>query len=134
MNTKSKISLSLGLLLAPIALLANSQDREESAYVEAYHNRTDIPVPVSVVSPEVESRFIGQEVVLRFVVDTTGKPTLITSASPAADHELVASVLAAVEQWHFAPALADGRPVARKVELPVKIVDPLGYRSRFAAN
>jgi len=131
MNTKSKIALSLGLLLAPFALHANIQ---ESSYVESYHNRTDIPVPVSVVSPDVDSRFIGQQVVLEFVVDTAGKPTSITSLTPAADHELVASVLAAVEQWHFAPALVDGRPVARKVELPVKIVDEVGYHSRFAAN
>jgi TonB family protein len=131
MNTKSKIALSLGLLLVPLALSAKSP---ESAYVESYHGRSDIPVPISVVSPEVESRYAGQEVVLEFVVDTTGKPTLITSGSPAADRELVASVLAAVEQWRFAPALADGKPVARKVALPVKIVDGYGTLTRFAVN
>ena len=129
MNTKSKIALSLGLLLAPLALLAKSP---ETAYVESYHGRTDIPVPVSVVMPEVASRFAGQQVVLEFVADTTGKPTLITSGSPDADGELMASVLAAVEQWHFAPALADGKPVARKVALPVKIVDELDDATRFA--
>ena len=131
MNTKSKIALSLGLLLAPLALLAKSP---EKAYVESYHGRTDIPVPVSVVSPEVESRFAGQQVVLEFVVDTTGKPTLLASGTPGADHELVAAVLAAVEQWQFAPALADGKPVARKVALPVKIVDPFGTASHFAVR
>jgi len=131
MNTKSKIALSLGLLLAPLALLAKSP---EKAYVESYHGRSDIPVPVSVVMPEVESRFAGQQVVLEFVVDTTGKPTLIASTTPGADSELLASVLAAVEQWHFAPALADGKPVARKVALPVIIVDDLGDVTRFAAK
>jgi TonB family protein len=131
MNTKSKIALSLGLLLAPLALLAKSP---EKAYVESYHGRSDIPVPVSVVMPEVESRFVGQQVVLEFVVDTTGKPTLIASATPGADSELLASVLAAVEQWHFAPALEDGKPVARKVALPVMIVDDLGTTTRFAAK
>ncbi|MDB6167022.1 MAG: hypothetical protein JWQ83_2162, partial [Lacunisphaera sp.] len=34
MNTKSKLVLSLGLLVAPLALLAKSS---ESAYVESYH-------------------------------------------------------------------------------------------------
>ena len=131
MNTKSKIALSLGLLLAPLALMAKSL---ETAYVESYHGRTDIPVPISVVMPEVDSRFTGQQVVLEFVVDTTGKPTLITSGTPAADHELVASLQAAVEQWHFAPALADGLPVARKVELPLKIVDRFAGPTRFASN
>ena len=131
MNTKSKIALSLGLLLAPLALMAKSP---ETTYVESYHGRTDIPVPISVVSPEVSSRFVGQQVVLEFVVDTAGKPTLLASETPAADTELVAAVLSAVEQWQFAPALADGKPVARKVVLPVKIVDELGSSSRFALN
>jgi TonB family protein len=131
MNTKSKIALSLGLLLAPFALMAKSP---ETAYVESYHGRTDIPVPISVVTPEVESRFTGQQVVLEFVVDTTGKPTLLASGTPGADRELVAAVLAAVEQWQFAPALADGKPVARKVSLPVRIVDQFGSATRFAAR
>ena len=131
MNTKSKIALSLGLLLAPLALMAKSL---ESAYVESYHGRTDIPVPISVVMPEVDSRFAGQQVVLEFVVDTTGKPTLITSASPSADSELVASLQAAVERWHFAPALADGLPVARKVDLPVKIVDKFDSAARYVVR
>ena len=131
MNTKSKITLSLGLLLAPFALMAKSP---EAAYVESYHGRTDIPVPVSVVMPEVASRFAGHEVKVEFVVDTAGKPTLLASDTPAADSELVAAVLSAVEQWQFAPALAGGKPVARKVVLPVRIVDDLGTVSRFAAN
>ncbi len=129
MNTKSKIVLSLGLLLAPLALLAKSQ---ETAYVESYHGRSDIPVPISVVTPEVDSRFAGQQVVLEFVVDTTGKPAQIASTTPGADAELVTAVLAAVEKWQFAPALADGKPVARKVALPVKIVDPFAEVSRYA--
>jgi TonB family protein len=131
MNTKSKITLSLGLLLAPFALMAKTP---EAAYVESYHGRTDIPVPVSVVMPEVSSRFAGHEVKVEFVVDTAGKPTLIASDTPSADSELVAAVLNAVEQWQFAPALAEGKPVARKVVLPVRIVEDLGTLSRFAAN
>jgi TonB family protein len=131
MNTKSKIALSLGLLAAPLALLAKSP---ESAYVESYHGRTDIPVPVSVVSPEVDSRYAGQQVTLEFVVDTAGKPTLIASNSPKADAELVAAVTAAVSQWQFAPALVNGLPVARKVALPVNIVDRFGSGTRFAVN
>jgi TonB family protein len=131
MNTKSKIVLSLGLLLAPLALVAKSP---ESAYVESYHGRSDIPVPVSVVTPEVDARFAGQQVVIEFVVDATGTPTQITSTTPAANPELVKSVLVAVEQWHFAPALVDGKPVTRKVVLPVKVVDSLDSVSRFALN
>lgn len=120
MNTKSKLALSLGLLAVPLALLAKSP---EKAYVESYLGRSGTPVPLSVVTPEVESRFAGTQVMLEFVVDPTGKPTLITSASPGVDTELVAAVAAAVAQWKFAPALVEGKPVARKVALPVNIVD-----------
>jgi hypothetical protein len=40
----------------------------------------------------------------------------------------------AVSQWRFAPALVDGKPVARKVALPVNIVADPSTSSRFAAN
>lgn len=122
MNTKSKLklALSLGLLAMPFALLAKTP---EKAYVESYLGRSGIPVPVSVVTPEVESRFAGTQVTLEFVVDATGKPTLITSASSSVDAGLLAAVSAAVAQWRFAPALVEGKPVARKVVLPVNIVE-----------
>ena len=122
MNTKSKLALSLGLLVLPLALVAKSP---EKAYVESYRGRTDIPVPISVVTPEVGSRFAGQQVTLEFVVDATGKPTLFAPAAPGVNAELVAAITAAVAQWKFSPALVDGLPVARKVVLPVNIVDNL---------
>ncbi|HVZ66469.1 MAG TPA: energy transducer TonB [Lacunisphaera sp.] len=131
MNTKSKLTLSLGLLLAPLALLAKSP---ESAYVESYHGRTGIPVPISVVSPEVDARFAGRKVALEFVVDPTGQPTHFAPAAPGADAELVAALTSAVAQWRFAPAMADGKPVARKVVLPMKIVGPFDNGMGFAMN
>jgi hypothetical protein len=129
MNTKSKLVLSLGLLVAPIALVAKTP---ETAYVESYHNRTDIPVPISVVSPDIDPKYSGEKVVLEFVVDTAGKPVQIASASAGSDAELVATVSAAISHWQFAPALVNGRPVARKVMLPVDIVGPAGNGSLFA--
>jgi TonB family protein len=131
MKTKSKLALSLGLLAAPLALMAWTP---EKAYVESYRNRTVTPVPTSVVSPEVSPKFAGKTVVLEFVVDPTGKPTSITSVTPGADAELVASVTDAVSQWKFTPAHVDGVPVARKVALPVNIVANGDGASRYAAN
>ena len=131
MNTKSKIVLSLGWLAVPFALWAKSP---ESAYVESYRGRTGIPVPLSVVMPELEAKYTGQSVVFEFVVDATGQPVLITPASPGADAELVASVTAAITQWLFAPAVVDGRPVARKVALPVNIVGQFDPVPRFAVK
>ena len=131
MNTKSKLVLSLGLLAAPLALMAWSP---EKAYVESYRNRTGTPVPTSVIMPEVSARFAGAQVVLEFVVDPAGKPTSITSVTPGADAELVAQVTSAVSQWKFSPALVDGKPVARKVALPVNIVANPGTVTRFASK
>ena len=130
MNIKSKLTLSLGLLAAPLALMAMSP---EKAYVESYRGRSDTPVPTSVIMPEVSAKFAGTKVVLEFVVDTTGKPTSITSVTPGADSELVSSVAEAVSQWKFAPAVVDGKPVARKVALPVTIA-LVENGSRFALN
>ena len=131
MNTKSKLTLSLGLLAAPLALMAWSP---EKSYVESYRLRGDTLAPTSVVSPEVSAKFVGKQVVLEFVVDATGKPTSITSVTPGASAELVATVTDAVSQWKFSPALVDGKPVARKVSLPVNIVANSDNGSRFAAN
>jgi len=131
MNTKSKILLSVGLLAAPLALLAKSP---ESAYVESYHGRAGIPVPISVIMPEVSARYAGEQVMLEFVVDATGKPTLLTSVTPGVNAELVTSLVSAVAQWQFAPALVEGKAVARKVALPVMISDENGLTTRFALN
>lgn len=130
MKMKSKLALSLGLLAAPLALMAWSP---EKAYVESYRSRADTPVPISVIMPDVSAKFAGLQVVLEFVVDSAGKPTLITSVTPGADAELVAAVTAAVSNWKFAPALVDGKPVARKVALPVNIVS-LDSGARFASK
>ncbi len=129
MNTKSKLALGLSLVLAPFALAAKTP---ESAYVESYHGRTDIPIPVSVVTPDVSPEFAGQQVMIEFVVDTTGKPTLLASTTPHADNELVAAVEDAIKKWRFTPATENGIPVARKVALPVNIVDKPDAGSRFA--
>ncbi len=132
MNTKSKLALSLGLLVAPLALVA--ADPTERAYVESYRNRADGPVPTTVIAPDVSARFAGRQVVLEFVVDATGKPTDIKSVTPGAHAELVSSVAAAVAQWKFSPALVDGKPVPRKVALPVNIVVNYDTATRYAFN
>ena len=129
MNTKTKLALSLGWIAAPLAMMAKTP---EKAYVESYHGRTGIPVPVTVVTPDVDARYAGTRVVLEFVVDATGKPTAIAPASKDADPELVAAITAAVAQWQFAPAVVNGKPVARKVELPVNVVDSFDSATRYA--
>ena len=92
------------------------------AYIESYQGRTDIPVPVKVVTPRVNTSQAGQTVEVEFLVDTAGAPHNIHVLS-ATDDALGMSVRNAVKYWKFAPARPNGEPVAMKVMLPVVIVD-----------
>ncbi|MGC4070934.1 MAG: energy transducer TonB [Nibricoccus sp.] len=119
MNKVSKLAVIVGLtaFLGTSGLFASATEFER-AYVKSFEGRTDIPVPVAVVSPQSVSGLTGQ-VNVEFVVSETGKPTRITVKS-STDEALVDSVLAAVVQWKFAPAKVNGVPVARTVVVPVR--------------
>jgi hypothetical protein len=56
------------------------------------------------------------------------------SPIPGDSRANVPAVTAAVKQWRFKPAIADGKPVATKVSLPVKIVDDRPPLGRLATN
>jgi protein TonB len=115
-----KITLALAVLATP--LVASAAKSPEKSYVESYQGRTDIPVPVSVVMPDVPSRYAGQIVEVLFVVTETGKLQQLSFRQPV-DPELANAVVDAVMQWRFAPAKVDGVPVARRVLLPLTIID-----------
>ena len=100
-NNKLALLLSLGALL-PFAASAKTL---EQSYIESCKKGTDIPVPVSVVSPHVDGYDIGQTVQVEFVVDTTGNTTGVSIKS-ASDRAFI---------------------------LPVRVVDAADS-SRFAAN
>jgi protein TonB len=119
MNTKNKLALllSLGALL-PFAASAKTL---EQSYLETCKKGTDIPVPISVVSPHVDGYDIGQSVQVEFVVDTTGHTSAV-SVKSASDRVLADAVVDAVKQWTFTPAQRNGAPVATKVVLPVRVV------------
>jgi protein TonB len=116
--TKLAVLLSLGVL-APFAASAKTP---EQAYLETCRKDPAVPVPVTVVTPSVSSKYVGTSVQIEFVVDAAGKPTDLSVNSPV-DSELAASVVDAVKQWRFTPALRDGAPVAAKVVLPITIID-----------
>jgi protein TonB len=126
---KLAILLSLGALL-PFAASAKTP---ESAYIENCQKGPGIPVPVAVVTPSVSSDYAGSTVEIEFTVDSAGKPIdLSVKSSP--DHTVGVAVVDAVRQWRFTPAHANGVPVATKVVLPVKIVDPAPAGNRYAMN
>jgi protein TonB len=126
---KLVVLLSMGAL----PFVAVSAATPEQAYVESFRKVPGGPVPVSVVSPTVVgSEFHGTSVQLEFVVDAQGRPTgfkVVSSPDPI----LAETVVGAVKKWRFLPAESNGVPVATKVALPVKIVDPALSGTRYAA-
>ncbi len=110
------------LTIALVALLGASVARAsysyEKSYMAAYKGRTDIPVPVSIVSPSVIGDYDTSRVDLKFIVDESGSPRDITVSS-AIDMELALTLTSAIKSWKFTPALEHGKPVAKAVVLPV---------------
>ena len=115
---KLAIVLSLGALTSAVAFAMT----DEQAYIESCLKGSDVPVPVTVVSPSVSPEYSGTTVQLEFTVDVTGKPADLSVKSDT-DTKLAVAVIDAVKQWRFKPVLTNGVPTATKVVLPVKIVD-----------
>lgn len=111
------------VLAGALASVVASAKTTEAAYLESCRKEPGVPVPVAVVSPTVGAQFNGGHVQLEFVVDATGRPAEFRVKSTS-DDALIAPVVAAVKQWKFLPAEANGVPVATKVLLPVQIVEP----------
>ncbi len=125
---KLVVLLSVGALLS----VAASASTPEQAYLDTCNKDPGVPVPITVVSPAVGSEFNGGSVLLEFVVDAAGKPAEFSIKS-ASDDVLATAVVKAVKQWRFLPAELDGKPVATKVALPVRIIDPAVSGDRYAA-
>jgi len=125
---KLVVLLSVGAL----SVVTASAGTPEQAYLESCRKDPGIPVPVTVVSPTVGAEFNGGSVQLEFLVDANGKPADFSIKSTT-DDMLASVVISAVKKWRFLPAEVDGKPVATKVTLPVKIVDPVATGDRFAA-
>jgi TonB family protein len=127
--SKLLVLVSLGTLGAAAALATTA----EQSYLETCRKDPGVPVPLIVVSPIVEPEYNGTTVQLAFVVDATGKPADF-SVQSSPDSTVAMAVMDAVKQWRFKPAERDGAPVATKVVLPVKIVEPTPEETRYAAN
>jgi periplasmic protein TonB len=123
------VLLSAGLLSS---LVASATSSREQVYLETCRKDPEVPVPISVVSPTIGAQYNGSEVQLEFVVRADGRPAEFSIKS-SPDDVLAKAVIEAVKQWRFQPAELDGKPVAKKCALPVKIVGDSATGDRFAA-
>ena len=120
MKNTNKLALLLGLgALLPFAASAKSL---EQSYIDSCRTGPGIPVPITVVSPDVGGYDVGKSVQVEFVVDTTGHTSGINIKS-ASDRDFAEAVVDAVKQWRFTPAQHNGAPIAMKVILPVRVVE-----------
>jgi protein TonB len=129
---KAVSKLAVLISLGALATFASAKSSEE-AYIETCRKDPGMPVPLAVVAPSVSADYNGTTVQLMFTVDETGKPADF-SVKSFADNTLSVAIVDAVKQWRFKPAEVDGKPVAKKVLLPVKIIDDSVGGIRYAAN
>lgn len=113
------LNLIVGLLLA-LGTASAVADYSETV-AQQFAGRSDVPVPVHVVSPTLGSEALGTELTVHLTVNEGGVPTDISVDT--ADRLVAERIIAAVRQWRFKPALLDGEPVARRVRVPMSIVE-----------
>jgi protein TonB len=112
------------LIVGVWSVVAASASTNEDAYLESCRKEPGVPVPIAVSAPLVGPEYAGTTVQLEFTVDAQGKTTAFNIKS-APDEVLGKLVVEAVKRWRFQPAESKGVPVATKVLLPIKVVDPL---------
>ena len=122
MKNVQKLALLVSLFALGAATPGAFGLTASQAYIESYHGRTDIPVPVKVVAPRADASLIGTKVEVEFLVDARGWPQDVHVLSTT-DRFFGASVREAVSKWKFEPAMRDGAPVPMKVKLPVLVSD-----------
>src|SRR5579883_3361370 len=111
MKVASKLAILLGMGLSA-ATFASAKSLEQT-YLDNCRKGPGVPVPISVVAPQVDSDAIGEKAEVEFTVTAAGKPSEISIRS-ATDREFAQAVITAVKQWQFTPAQKDGVPVATK--------------------
>ncbi|MBP6506347.1 MAG: TonB family protein [Opitutaceae bacterium] len=103
------------------ALLATSAFASTVAVNPALQR--DLPRPDTVVAPSnLPRQYLGTTVKLSFIVDETGQPHDIQVIS-SSNRSLANSLVPALAQWRFTPAMENGVPVAKRVILPLKLTN-----------
>jgi TonB family protein len=79
------------------------------------------PVPIKIVSPTgLPYSLKGETVTLLLTIDAAGQPhniKIVIGDTPM----LRRSLVAAVSQWQFTPALRNGVPVSTKIVMPLRL-------------
>lgn len=119
MKTPSRV---LAFLLLAFAVVIPSLAASPRSALAEPDPALTLPVPVSTVEPQAVPRdFVDSTVEVAMTIDTQGQPHDLAPGKGVTD-VLAKRLLPAMAQWRFSPARQDGRPVALRVVLPVKLV------------
>lgn len=81
------------------------------------------PEPIARVQPKYPATAYRNHeegsVLVRATVDAKGVPGEVTVVRRSGSRDLDNAALAAVRQWHFSPAMENGKAIASAVEVPV---------------
>ena len=119
-NTKSLITLSLGLVLAPVCQLTG-QNTPEAGTVAGLENA--LPVAIRIVDPIISMDHVGDQVDMVFEVSVDGRTSGVHSRElfPEAQ-QLADAMMKVIPRWRFEPATDRyGRPKKVTVILPVRV-------------
>lgn len=118
MNSNSSRFLSGAALAALLSLTAN-------AAPPASGSELILPQPVTeaVVAPKhVPYRYLNATVKVALTIDEQGVPSDIR-VNGGRDRALTESLVPAIAQWRFTPAMKNGVPVKRQAILPLTLVE-----------
>ncbi|MCF7688442.1 MAG: energy transducer TonB [Cephaloticoccus sp.] len=83
---------------------------------------TKVAQPVKAVTPsDLPRKYLGETIRVCMTIDEAGRASNI-EMDAFYDRELARSVIPAVAQWKFKPAVKDGQPVSQRVILPIEFV------------
>lgn len=117
MNNLLRRFLCAGLLAAGAAAGTTG------ALAAADSKNMTLPIVTKMVHPDgLPTCYEGVTVTLAMTIDEKGVPHDVVPADRIAK-DLAARLIPVVAQWRFTPCVVDGHAVARKVLLPLKLVD-----------
>jgi TonB family protein len=112
----------LGGFVSSSAFAAQADTKIVTATIDAAPARVEAPVPLEVVGPTRLAAYLeGRTFDVAMTIDANGRAQNIRILTRH-DDDLRRSLVTAMKQWQFKPAMKNGTPITQKVILPVQLI------------
>ena len=108
-------ALLTSALIASSALAFPYQDATTAAA-----KKLTAPAPTDVVAPALSESQDGMTLRVRLTINEQGQASEVRVLS-STDPQLNRRIVKAVEQWHFEPAMRDGKAVKVRAVMPIEL-------------